>query len=836
MYFNACLCFLEHYKISRIVPSSMINISGLIKQTLVKFYDLLIKFRTFFRASGKKSYVKMFRWGLGVFISFFVLLVAIDVNFLWLFGESPSTHEILHPQQNIASEVYSEDSVLLGKYYYENRVPVNYSQISPILINTLIATEDERFYHHMGIDIAGSVAALGDMLKGNPRGASTITQQLVKNLYKTRMKNKRGILSNIPFFRVVIVKIKEMINAFKLELRFDKKDILTLYLNTVDFGNNTFGIRTAAKTYFNTTPSDLKYEQAALLVGMLKATSTYNPLTNKRRAVNRRNVVLRQMRRHGIIDELQYDSLQKLPLNLKLQFEKVQDGNAFYFRQAVIDYLKPWLNMNSRDIYADGLKIYTTVNSKMQKIAEASVAKNMRRLQSVFDEHWQGLEPWVDNNDKVIPGFVEMILHQSWEYKKLQEQFAGNPDSVSYYVNRKERRKLFSWAGPIDSLISLKDAANYNMRFLRCGMVAMDPDNGKIRAWVGDIDFSFFKFDHVNQSKRQPGSTFKAFVYTAAIDNGFSPCDSITDMPITVKYLENGVKKTWSPHNADWTYAGCKVTLKYAFARSLNSISVQLAEKTGWKKVVGYANKMGIVSVLDTFPSVCLGVSDVSLLELVTAYAPIANNGYRVTPIMVTKVTDRHGKTLTEYKPEKNRVLSEETAFLMQQLFLGTMTEPLGTTQALYQYDMFRYNTDIGGKTGTSSNHSDGWFVGITPKLVTGAWVGGEERCIHFKTSALGEGNKTALPVVGSFMEKVIKDTAFRDIRCRFSKNKAMEKRFYTCVTKNIPGKEDSTVNLDDIFDERDVSKIDRKKNGESFLKNDHEDFFRFFRKSKKDR
>jgi penicillin-binding protein 1A len=737
----------------------------------------------FFYARKQPRMQKVLRRGAGILTLFLLLFVAIDCNFLWLFGESPSVRDIMHPKPAIASEVYSADSVLLGKYFYENRVAVLYSQISPMLIRTLVATEDERFYKHMGIDIIGSVSAITGALHGNARGASTITQQLVKNLYKTRSREKRGLLGGVPLIRIGIIKVKEMINAFKLEVLFDKKDIVTLYLNTVDFGNNAFGIKTAAKTYFNTTPMELKPEQCAQLVGMLKATTTYNPVRNLKKATERRNIVLGIMMTHGIITINEHAHLIKKKISLRLTPEKVNDGTASYFRQALIDYLRPWLRKHNYDLYADGLRIYTTVDASMQNYAEAAVAKNMKRLQGIFDDHWSGRNPWVDENYKEMPDFVNMIMRQSWEYRKLENQYAAFPDSLEWYVNKKTKRRLFSWRGDFDSTLSLRELFDYNLRFLRAGFIALEPQTGMVRAWVGDIDFENFKYDHVNQSKRQPGSTFKTFVYTAAIDNGYAPCDSITDKPVTIKYVENGKPKSWSPHNADWTFLDSKVTLKYAFARSLNSITVQVADKIGWRKVIAVANKMGIESTIDTVPSICLGVSDVTLLELVRAYCPIANGGNRIEPQLITRVLDRKGKLLATFKPTSEKILNDETAFLMQRMFLGTMTEPRGTTQALYAYDLFRYNTDIGGKTGTSSNHSDGWFVGVTPKLVAGAWVGGEERCIHFRTSALGEGCKTALPIVGSFFEKVLADTSLRKVRGHFNNNGEMTNKEYKCVT-----------------------------------------------------
>lgn len=757
------------------------------KQSWLKIKEILNLIRDFFRAKDKPFKIKIVRWFLGILCAGFLYVIAIQINFLWLFGYFPSISEINNPEQNTASMVYSSDGKMIGKFFYENRVPVEYQQISPVLVQTLVATEDERFYKHHGIDLKAAFSAIIGALKGKPRGASTITQQLVKNLYKTRSAG-RGLLGYVPVVKLIIAKSKEWICALELELFMSKEDILTLYLNTVDFGSNAYGIKTAAKTYFNVTPLNLKYEQCALLIGMLKGTTVYNPIINKRSSRYRRNVVLGNMCRHGVITKDQKDSLQKLPVELKYNVEKVYDGSAEYFRAAVIDYLKPWLEKHKYDVYSDGLKIYSTLDSRMQKYAENAVSRNMKRLQGTFDEHWCGRNPWVDSKDREIPGFIEMVMKQSWYYNQLKDKFGDNEDSLNYYVNKREQTKLFSWKGPIDTLVSLREAMRYTKRLLHAGFVALDPQNGAVKAWVGDLDYEFFKFDNVNQSKRQPGSTFKAFVYTAAIDNGFSPCDSIMDIPVTVNYLEKGEKKSWSPHNSDWTFMNKKVTLKYAFARSLNSISVQLTQRIGWKKVIEFAKKMGINSPLDTVPSVCLGSSDVSLLELVDAYSPIVNGGYKVDPILVTRVEDKNGKVLLEIKPKKEKVLSERTVFLMQQMLLGTMNEPLGTTQALYSYDLFRYSTDIGGKTGTSSNHSDGWFVGVTPSLVGGAWVGGEDRCIHFRTSELGEGCKTALPIFGVFLENVLKDTSFKYLRTRFQRPKnSVAASLYSCHTEYVP-------------------------------------------------
>jgi len=739
----------------------------------------------FYKGKGKPWYQKLLRWILLFFTILFLYIVCVEINFLWLFGYSPSVPDINNPSQNVASEVYASNGKLIGKFFIENRTPVEYKDLSPILVKTLIATEDTRFYSHHGIDFEALPSVLADAFRGHPRGGSTLTQQLVKNLFKTRRSN-HGLLGRIPFVKLFIIKSKEWINAVKIELFFSKDKILTSYLNTVDFGSNAFGIKTAAKTYFNTTPKNLTPEQCALLVGMLKAPSGYSPIYKVARSTKRRNVVLGIMLRDKIISQQQHDELIKLPIKLDYNVENVIDGIGNYFRRAVYDYLKPWLKDNDLDIYSSGLKIYTTLDYQMQVYAEEAVSQNMKRVQRQFDGHWRDKNPWVDANNVEIPGFIETVVKNSWFYHKLKTNFEGNQDSINFYINKKEKVKLFSWNGPIDTNISFIDATKYLKRLLHAGFVSMDPNSGAIKAYVGGLDFNYFKFDNV-RSMRQPGSTFKGFVYTAAMDNGFAPCDSIQDIPVTVDYVEKGVQKSWSPHNSDYKNKGSNVTLKYAFAHSLNTISVQLTQKLGAEKIISYAHKLGIKSPLDTVPSICLGSSDVTLLELVTAYCPMINGGYKVEPMFVTKITDSEGNVLKEFKVETEKVLPDETVFLMQQLLLGSLSEPYGTTQALFSYDLFKYKTDFGGKTGTSSNHSDGWFIGVTPKLIGGAWVGAEERCVHFRTSNLGEGCKTALPIFGLFMEKVLKDHNYDTLHALFPRNFKGMKRPYSCHTRYVP-------------------------------------------------
>jgi len=471
-----------------------------------------------------------------------------------------------------------------------------------------------------------------------------------------------------------------------------------------------------------------------------------------------------------MLEQLQCDSLSNLPLKLHYSVENNYDGEASYFREAVYNYLKPWLKENNLDLYADGLKIYSTLDSRMQAYAEEATSEHMKTLQKRFNQHWQGQNPWVDANNKELPDYINNVAKRTEMYDFLEKKYKKYPDSIDYYMNLPHQMTVFTWDGEKDTTLSSIDSIKYYNHFLHAGFIAMEQNTGFVKSWVGDIDYKYFKFDNVKQSKRQPGSTFKAFVYSAAMENGMGPCDMMTDIPVSYEYVEKGQNKVWAPHNADGSFSGRSVTLKYAFAKSINSIAVQVTKKLGWKKVIEYAHKMGIKTELEDVPSVCLGSSDVSLYELVDAYCPTVNEGYALDPVLVTKIVDKNGKVIYEYKPEKKRVLSEESAFLMCQMMQGGLHEPGGTTQALFEYDLFRYDTDFGGKTGTSSNHSDGWFVGVTPTLIAGAWVGGESRSVHFRTAELGEGCHTALPIYGLFMEKVLADKRFAYLKGHFPK------------------------------------------------------------------
>ncbi|MDD4921696.1 MAG: transglycosylase domain-containing protein [Bacteroidales bacterium] len=748
--------------------------------------------------------------GTELMMFFFFFLICVDINAFWLFGKSPSLMSISNPQQSEASEIFSADDKIIGKYFKENRMPVDYEEIAPIMIKTLICTEDERFYQHFGIDVQGLFAAARDMTQGHARGASTITQQLVKNMFKTRSQYSKGIMGYIPGVRMIIMKSKEWITAVKIELFYSKEEILTMYLNTVDFGSNAYGIKTACKTYFNNSPSDLTVEQAATLVGLLKATTYYNPKINPKNSLKRRNVVLENLLMHKVITSADFDSLKNIPIRLQYKIERNYDGNALYFREAVAAQLQDWCEENDVDLYSDGLKIYTTIDTRMQKYAEEAVDKQMRIVQNNFNNHWGKQNPWQDENHQEIVGFIETLAKRTGYYKFLAAQYPDAPDSVDYYMNRPHKISVFDYKeGKKTMTMSTMDSIRYMEHFMHTGFVAMEPQTGYIKAWVGDVSFNFWKYDKV-LSKRQPGSTFKLFVYTTAFNKGMSPCDYRQDKYIDWEVMEKGEPKLWMPHNANGVFTGQNLTLKAAFARSINSVAVALAKEVGISDIIETAYAMGIKTPLHEIPSVSLGASDVSLLELVNSYCTVVNDGMTHDPVLVTRIEDRNGKVIFENKLEQKQAISYQTAFLMTQMLRAGMTEPMATTQALWSFDLWKYNTEFGGKTGTSSNHSDAWFVGVTPRLIGGAWVGGEHRSIHFRTGQLGEGSKTALPIFGYFMEKVLADQSLSRYRGKFPKPKEEISVSYDCQTAYTRSDSDSI----DLSDSLTLTPLDPKNNG----------------------
>ena len=721
----------------------------------------------------------------GIYSLAFILIItlAIDVNLFWLFGSSPKISELKNPDISLTSEIYSLDGKQIGSLFTENRTPAVYEDLPENLINTLVATEDIRFFKHHGIDIKATFAAMWSVMQGDRRGGSTITQQLVKNLFKTRKDYSTGLLGSIPGISTLISKGKEWINAFKIEMYYSKQDILVMYFNTVDFGSHAYGINSAASTFFSKKTSELTYNESAVLVGLLKAPSSYSPVANPERSKARRNQVIGQLEKYGYISQGEKDSLLALPLKLHFQRKSFSKGNMTYLRDAIVRDLNAWSKETGIDVWTDGLKIYTTIDSRMQKYAEEAVAEHMQSLQRVFNQAGgDAVVPWKDENGKEVPGYFLKKAADLPQYKLLIKRYGEGSDSIRITLSKKHKMKVFTFSGERDTTISTLDSLKYYQKFFQTGFMAMEPTTGFVKAWVGGINYNYFKFDHVNQSKRQPGSLFKAFVYAAAFDQGFGPCDMITDQPVSIKYTENGEEKEWSPKNVDRSHAG-SMTLKHAFARSVNSVAVQLAQKIGWQKVIEYAHKLGVESELAMVPSICLGSSDVNLEEMINAYCTFVNDGNLVKPILVTRIEDRNGTVIFEAKQEKKQVLSTETAFLMSIMLRAGLTEPGGTTQGLFEYDLFRYGTDFGGKTGTSSDYTDGWFIGVTPGLVAGCWVGNDDRSIHFKTSHIGEGLRTAQPVYGRFMAKVLKDETLKEYRQKFPKPSIKIDKPYSCQT-----------------------------------------------------
>ncbi|MGL4631059.1 MAG: transglycosylase domain-containing protein [Leadbetterella sp.] len=691
-------------------------------------------------------------------------LFLIKTNFLWLTGKMPSIEQLQNPKLAQASTIISADGVEIGKYFTENRVPVDSNQISPWVFKSLVATEDKRFNQHSGIDLKRMGGVLIGMLKGSKSsgGGSTISQQLAKNLYDIRKKEMHGLLYYIRPLRVLIQKSKEWITAVDLEKRFTKGELLTLYLNTMDYGNNSFGIKSAAKTYFNKSPLKLNASEAAVLIGLQAATTKFNPIRNPENSKNRRNIVLKRLYENGDLTQEELEKLSSKDIELNVNLEDNFDGQGNYFKIALAKYLEKWAEENEEplDLYQDGLKIYTTIDSRMQNYGEESLKKHMKMLQKEFDAQWRDKNPWVYENGEEIPDFIEKAAQKTVYYKQLQEKYGKNSDSISYYMNQPRTMKVFSWNGQKTMTMSHMDSLRYYKKFLQSGMMAFDPYTGFVKAWVGGNDFDYFKYDHVNQGKRQPGSSFKPIVYTAAIDGplNLSPCERRKDQPITMKWRENGIEKTWQPKNANGRYSHSNMTLRTAISQSVNTIAVQLVQEMKPPTVIEYAKKMGIKSTIENVTSVALGTSEVSLFELIGAYGVFLNEGTYREPIIVYKIEDKSGKVLYNFEPETHEAISRESAYLMQFMLRGNVEEGGGTGRRLLGYsNIFANDGQAAGKTGTTSNNSDAWYVGFTKDLVCGVWVGGEDRSIHFR-GGLGEGSKSALPIFGLFMDKVYAD------------------------------------------------------------------------------
>ncbi len=693
---------------------------------------------------------------------FFVLFVwMVSINFLGLFGTLPDFKALENPDSQLASELYSADGVLLGTFARENRSPTTYEELAPNLVQALIATEDERFEEHSGIDLQAMIRVFvkSILLGQDAGGGSTLSQQTAKNLFKTRTDASSGLLSSIPGLRMLIVKTKEWIVATQLERAYTKNEILTLYLDTSEFGSNAFGIKTAAKTFFNKLPQDLTIQESAVLVGLFKAPTYYSPVFNPENSLRRRNTVLSQMVKNEFLTEAEYDSISKLPIVLDYQVQNQNQGLATYFREIVKADLIKWSKENLKsdgtayDLFGDGLKIYVTIDSRMQRYAEESMKDHMKVLQQAFFKEMGTRDPWINESYQVIPNFIENAVKRTEAYRLLKQRYGDRTDSIELKLNEKKKMRIFSWEGERDTLMSTMDSMRYYKKFLQTGMMTMDASTGHIKAWVGGIDHKYFKFDHVKQGKRQPGSTFKPFVYAAAIENGYSPCYSVVDQPVEVNIPG---QPAWSPANADGKFSNQRMTIRRAMAQSVNSVTAYMMKKLSPLIVIETARRLGITSDLEEVPSLALGVNDVSIFEMVGAFGTFVNKGEHITPYYIDRIEDKNGNLIHQFTPKKKPAMSEEHAYLMTYMLRGGFEESAGTSQGVPA--SIREGNELGGKTGTTQNGSDGWYMGISKDLVSGIWVGGDDRAIHFRSWASGQGAKTARPIWVNFMSKVYGD------------------------------------------------------------------------------
>lgn len=698
-------------------------------------------------------YKKLFLWmWISIFsgIALFGIFVVM-IGWGW-FGELPPLEELENPKTYLASEIYAEDGVLLGKYYLQNRSNATFDEISPNVLNALIATEDIRFYKHSGIDFRGATSIAFYAMIGKKRGASTITQQLAKNLFP------RKRFDNV--FNKATTKLKEWITAVRIEQRYTKEEIITMYLNTVEFGGNAFGINSAAKTFFGKKASELNENEAAMLVGMLKGITRFNPIRNPDKALNRRNTVLNQMRKNDFITNEMYDTLSIKPIALTYQEEDHNEGLAPYFREHLRLELLEWCEDNGYNLYKDGLKIYTTINSKMQTMAEQAVHKHLNDMQRKFYNHWKGREPWGKFTELITYG-----MKRSDRYRALKSEGKSEEEIIKEF-NKPVRMKVFSYTrGEIDTVMTPLDSVKYYKYFLQCGFMSMDPRTGYVKAWVGGINHKHFQYDHVNiNAKRQAGSTFKPIVYTLAMDNGWSPCYMAPNQPVQFEGYPD-----FDPQNADagGKYDWPEMTLYRGLQFSVNRIVMYLMKQLGPnapQSVIELARKMGIKSELPPYPSIALGVADLSVYEMVGAFSTFANKGVWTEPVYVTTIIDKHGNVVREAVPRTVEAISEQTAYIMEKMLQRVTTNG---TAAKIKY-MYQIPGAVGGKTGTTQNYSDGWFIGITPSLVSGCWVGCEDRAVHFRSMDLGSGSAMAMPIWAYYMQNVTADSSLFQVQQDF--------------------------------------------------------------------
>lgn len=693
----------------------------------------------------KGAWVALIGGSLGIFGLLFVTIFYISIRFEF-FDTLPTIQELTEIENSNASQVYTEDGHVLGKYYLQNRINASLEEISPDLLNALVATEDVRFFDHDGVDVKAWFRVFFKsvlMQDESSGGGSTLSQQLAKNLFK----RKRYWMLSLP-----VNKVREMIIAKRLERIYSKEELLTLYLNTVSFSDNTFGVKVASKRFFNTNPKDIKLEEAAVLVGMLKGTSYYNPLNHPERAQDRRNTVLSQMMKYGYLTKNTVDSIQTRPMKLRYSTEGNTEGSGTYFREHLRQELKSLLkNVKKEDgsaynIYTDGLKIYTTIDARMQQYAEESVEEHMRKLQADFFNHWK------KGPSREVQKEIQKIIQNTPLYKRLKKE--DKPQAIIDSLFRKKRKMtIFTWDGEVEKEMSKLDSIQYYFMMLNTGFLAMNPKNGHIKAWVGGIDNKYFQYDHV-KSTRQVGSTFKPLVYATALENEIPPCEYIHNrLTIYTDYDD------WKPENSDGHYGGV-YSMEGGLSKSVNAVTVDLIMRAGIDSVKYFAEQLGVTSTIPAVPSIALGTADISLYDMMKIYGTFANKGLQTQPRYIRRIENKTGEVLLNLDDEireTKQVMKEETALMMTKMLQSVVDS--GTARRLrYQYHL---RNDIAGKTGTTQNHSDGWFMGYTPDLVAGVWVGAESPKVHFRTIGLGQGANMALPIWGRFMNKVYRDPKF---------------------------------------------------------------------------
>ncbi len=762
------------------------------------------------KTTQKDSYKKSRKTFWMIFFGGLVVLFLLFLFASWgIFGSLPDETSLENPEKNLATEIISTDGKVLGKFYKENRTPVQYEELPKHLVDALIATEDVRFYDHSGIDAKGTVRAFAFL--GSRGGASTISQQLAKLFFTdkvSRNKLERGFQ-----------KIKEWIIATRLERRYTKEEIITMYFNEYGFGNQAIGIESASHIYFNKAPKDLDILESAILVGMFKNSSLYNPKRNPEGVKNRRNVVLAQMAKYDYITEAQKDSLQALPFKINFTPQGHDEGIATYFREYIRSFMHQWIKENPKtdgsnyNIYSDGLKIYTTIDSRMQRYAEEAVDKHMRNLQKEFDlqNKKNKTAPFRDITKAEMDKIINQSMRRSDRWRIMKNQGKSDKEIIKSF-DVKTPMTVFSWTGNIDTTLTPRDSIRYYKRFLQSSLMSMTPQTGEVKAWVGGINYKFFKYDMVKKGKRQVGSTFKPFVYATAIDQmHMSPCDTLPNTPYTIEAGKYGLLKPWSPKNAGGSYGGM-LTLKEALANSVNTVTARLIDRVGPRPVIELVKKMGVdTKDIPEAPSIALGTPDISLYELVGAYSTFANQGVHINPILVTRIEDKNGTVLYQNVPKTKDVISKEVAYVTLSLMEGVTQSGSGsrlrhtwrkdkvykTVVTGYPYG---FKNPIAGKTGTTQNQSDGWFMGIVPNLVTGVWVGGEDRSVHFGSIAYGQGATMALPIWALYMKKCYANKKLQISDGHFKKPGKL-----TIETNCSKWKEDNT----DDFDEEDVDEFE---------------------------